>query len=307
MDKLSVIVPTIGRQSLILCLRSLWAQEVKPDEIIVIDNSINKKAEKITFDFENKTKIKMRYFHEMKNGAAFARNRGIKEANNDILCFLDDDCIADKSWTKELLASFIKHKGKAIIKGENKNRNGNNLFSSLQYYTDELFFKREFYLDKNNIISFWLDTKNFALSKKIIRKNKIKFKKYLIVEDLDFSLQTKVRNISIFYCPKAVVAHFGRTSFLPYIVREINKTKDSVHLANKWNDKKGRNLFKAIIRKMFIYRRWKKKKEITNLLLAKIFYGKKISFKIKFYFYLFITDVINSFFYVFFKYFYNNI
>jgi glycosyltransferase involved in cell wall biosynthesis len=58
-------------------------------EILIIDNSSTDLTPTLVEKYGNNAKVK--YFLETKQGLSHARNRGMKEANGDILVYLDDD------------------------------------------------------------------------------------------------------------------------------------------------------------------------------------------------------------------------
>lgn len=276
MDKISVIIPTIGRPSLVSCLDSLEKQTLGPDEIIVIDNSKNKKALSLMAK-------KARYIHERRPGVAHARNRGILESKNDILCFIDDDCVAEKNWL-EKLAIFSEKNKNSIVMGENKNGQKDNIFSCIEYFDEQVFFKKDFYVIDGKIVSFWLDSKNFIIRKNLIKKNRLVFKNFKMGEDLDFSLQARLKNTHVLYCDKATVVHYGRIDLISHLVREIKKGREAKRLQKRWKVGEKRALKEIFFRKELIWKKWIDEKSLKKNLLREIFSKKNFLFKFSFYF-----------------------
>ena len=66
-------------------------------EVIVIDDGSTDGTEKIAKKFP----VKMIRNPESR-GQSFCRNLGAKKARGTILAFLDSDCVAGKTWLKEL-------------------------------------------------------------------------------------------------------------------------------------------------------------------------------------------------------------
>jgi cellulose synthase/poly-beta-1,6-N-acetylglucosamine synthase-like glycosyltransferase len=99
----SVIVPVRNGEAMIAdAISSLLAQDYPGDrhEILVVDNaSTDGTAEVIR-------RHPVRYLHEPRRGVSNARNRGIAEARGEILAFIDGDCVADRSWLRELVVPF---------------------------------------------------------------------------------------------------------------------------------------------------------------------------------------------------------
>lgn len=81
---ISVIIPTIGRETLACCLASLAEQSRPADEIITI----------VDCD---------------RRGAAWARNEGFRQAKGDLIGFIDDDAIAPSDWLERLVQAIDRY------------------------------------------------------------------------------------------------------------------------------------------------------------------------------------------------------
>ncbi len=103
MPKFSVIIPTYNRASWIgKAIQSLLAQSFKDFEIIVVDDGSSDGTRTVLKPFENR----IRYYYQDNQGAAAARNYGIRQAKGAYLAFTDDDIIADPRWLQEIDACF---------------------------------------------------------------------------------------------------------------------------------------------------------------------------------------------------------
>src|SRR3989344_3396591 len=110
-NTISIIIPTYNRsKTLATTIRSLISQSFNKEnyEFLVIDNDSSddtkEVAEKIIA--ENKNGPEIRYIFEGRAGVHFARNKGAKEAKNEILYFTDDDMEADRYALEELMKAF---------------------------------------------------------------------------------------------------------------------------------------------------------------------------------------------------------
>lgn len=99
---LSVIICTYNRDKYIYnVLKSLAENTLSKEqyEIVLIDNNCtdNTKNECKRFvqDFPN---VIFRYFEEKNQGLSYARNRGIKESQGDILVYVDDDAVVNNEY-----------------------------------------------------------------------------------------------------------------------------------------------------------------------------------------------------------------
>ncbi len=74
----SVIIPTIGRNTLAECQAALAQQTRPPDEVIIV-------------------------IDEARRGPGWARNEGVKRATGNLIAFTDDDCIPPADWLEQLV------------------------------------------------------------------------------------------------------------------------------------------------------------------------------------------------------------
>lgn len=92
MNKISIVIPTIGRKNeLDKLLKSILRQDYEDLEIIVVDQ--NKEIDLTQLIEQYKEKISITHYKVDFKGAAKARNYGAERANGDIINFPDDDCV----------------------------------------------------------------------------------------------------------------------------------------------------------------------------------------------------------------------
>jgi len=115
---ISVLICTFNRcDSLGNTLDSLLNQECDSAfgyEVIVIDNNSQDRTKEVVENYIAKFGKKLRYIFEPAQGLSIARNRGIKEANGDIVAFTDDDVIADSKWLLNIARCFREYKCDAL-------------------------------------------------------------------------------------------------------------------------------------------------------------------------------------------------
>jgi glucosyl-dolichyl phosphate glucuronosyltransferase len=122
---LSVIVPTRNRSEwLELALRSLARQTLPPSnfEIIVVDNGSRDRTRGVVAEFE-RTFSGVRYVYDPLPGLHVGRHRGFREANGDVLVFIDDDIEAFPTLLSSIEVAFEDPKialvgGKCLPKHE---------------------------------------------------------------------------------------------------------------------------------------------------------------------------------------------
>ena len=110
---LSVIIPTLHRpDDLVIAVSSILEQTFLPDELIIIDQSIDKKSlNNIKDMFSNiNIKTKLIYIHDSSiKGLVSAKNNGVKNATGDIISFLEDDELLDKNYLKNTINVFLEN------------------------------------------------------------------------------------------------------------------------------------------------------------------------------------------------------
>lgn len=91
----SVIFCTYNREKYIYnAMKSIAEQKypVSRYEILLINNNSTDRTEEICKKFSNDyQQVDFRYFIETNQGLSYARNRGVKESNGEIIIFVDDD------------------------------------------------------------------------------------------------------------------------------------------------------------------------------------------------------------------------
>ncbi len=111
MKKFSVIIPTYNRPVLLgELLESLTVQEFNPDEfeILIIDNNSTNDVKKQLKEFiHNHPQFSfIKYIKEPKEGLVHAWNRGVEEAQGELLVFFDDDVTLHQDYFKLLSDDF---------------------------------------------------------------------------------------------------------------------------------------------------------------------------------------------------------
>lgn len=80
----SLIIPTIGRETLALTKAALKSQTRPPDELIVV-------------------------FDKYRRGPSWARNQGFQKSKGDLIAFTDDDCVPSKNWLERMILAIDKY------------------------------------------------------------------------------------------------------------------------------------------------------------------------------------------------------
>jgi len=199
--KISVVIPAFNEEKYIgACLKGVNDQEIKADEIIVVDNNSTDKTKSIA------EKMGATVVIEKKQGLIHARNKGFESAKYEIIARCDADCIVPEDWVKKILENF-------------KNKNIDALSGPIIFYDSFLrsasTHPSRLYLESLRVLSKgnrYLVGPNMAITKDIWRKVKtiVNLDDSKVHEDIDLSLNIIKVNGKIEYDNSLVVKSSSR-------------------------------------------------------------------------------------------------
>ncbi len=99
----SVVVPAYNAESTLPdCLESLGQLVYPRDcyEVIVVDNGSTDRTPELAKAYP------VKLVTEPRQGAASARNCGVREAGGEVITFIDSDCVVDPHWLQKLMSRF---------------------------------------------------------------------------------------------------------------------------------------------------------------------------------------------------------
>lgn len=114
--KISVVTPTFYRPKEILeLLENLSAQELLPDELILVDGAPlgESETEEAVKDVINSYSFKIKYIRHG-GGTAIQRNVGIDQAKGDFVVLADDDVLLAPDFLKKVTAVFVNDSDKRV-------------------------------------------------------------------------------------------------------------------------------------------------------------------------------------------------
>jgi len=179
---LIICICTYNRNaSLIRCLKGINNLYVVLNikiKIIIIDNSIKQNSFKLVKKLKKSFKYKIIQLHEKRRGIVYARNKflyEVKTLNPKFICFLDDDCVVDRFWLKNVF-KIIKSTKAEVVTGPQLSLKKNFFnYSDLTNYSQ--FFEKKY---KENIKRVnWAASNNVFLEYDIIKKHGLVFDKAL--------------------------------------------------------------------------------------------------------------------------------
>ena len=206
LPSVSIIVPVYNGERFIgQCIESLLALDYPENnrEIIIVDNNSKDRTSEIA------KKYPVRYLFERKQGPCCARNTGIGNAAFPLIAFTDSDCLADKSWIKELVKAFQK-KAVGGCGGHLEPVQPTTVIEEYVIYKEILSQERA--LRDEAISPPFLLTANAMYRKKILEEAEGFDEEIPVGEDADLSWRVRWKGYSLEYEPRAIVYHHHRST-----------------------------------------------------------------------------------------------
>ena len=111
--KISIVICTYNRALYIAdAMESLYRQTLQKDlfEVIVANNNSTDNTKDVCNEFlASHTDANFYYLEEKRQGASYARNTGAAIAKGELICFMDDDAIADDDYLERIVKFFEEH------------------------------------------------------------------------------------------------------------------------------------------------------------------------------------------------------
>lgn len=217
----AVVIPTLKRYGLLKeSLDSISSQSYIPDEVIVVDNCVDKYSYD-PFIGRFSGKLNLRFLQQPKESIPCARNQGAEAAKSDILIFTDDDCLFDKEWIKNLIAPFLGDPEIGITGGEilteaYSNSLVDNYFVDMKMSRVGIIngskWKRGYAPGKITInrgfaIHPFFTGANMAVRREVFRAIGGFDADFRSNEDLEFCIRAVKNGWKLYFEPKAIVTH----------------------------------------------------------------------------------------------------
>jgi glycosyltransferase involved in cell wall biosynthesis len=196
--KISVVICTYNRcESLKQCLTSVVKQTYQDFEVLIIDDHSDDNTQNLIKDYQAAVENIYNYRNEKNMGLSFSRNKGAELASNELIVFIDDDCIANEDWLLEIIKPFNdfkvglvfggikdpqpKNLSMVAAKGHYKRFSKEGLCDSVPSGGGNMAVRKDFYLNK--------PIRDFTL------------------EDWELSQNALDTGYLIYYKPNAIVVH----------------------------------------------------------------------------------------------------
>ena len=108
-NRITVIVPVYNVEAYLQsCIDSILRQSFADFELILVDDGSTDKSGEIC-DACAKKDSRIRVLHQQNQGQAAARNRGVEEADTDIVCFIDSDDLVNPTLLEQFINAYTEN------------------------------------------------------------------------------------------------------------------------------------------------------------------------------------------------------
>jgi GT2 family glycosyltransferase len=149
---------------LLQLLQSVQEQTLYPDEILIVDGSVNSETEKL---LEENKFVNLHYFlvPEEHRGLTRQRNYGIERVGTEmeVVCFLDDDTVLEQHYFEEIIKTFEDNQDISGVGGIAINENNWTLAEPNKKYNKYHYYQWEGYVYKEgqrNVVRNYLGLKS---------------------------------------------------------------------------------------------------------------------------------------------------
>ncbi len=212
--KFSVIIPSHNAaRTLPACLDALQRQTTPANEyeIIVVDDASTDETAVTAQQAGVKT-----LHHAVKKGAGAARNTAVRQAQGEIICFTDADCIPIPAWIEILTAPLLANPEIAAVKGAYATRQQEIVARFVQIEYEDKYDR----LKSQRRIDF-VDTHSAAFRRDVLLANDGFDEKIHYAEDRELAYRLAARGYQMVFQPEAVVAHWHTAAWRGYFRKKF--------------------------------------------------------------------------------------
>lgn len=225
--RVSIIVPARGRGTATrTCVESLLALDypLARREIIVVDDASEPPLAAYLEDLPVRL---LRQDHNI--GQSAARNLAAKEAQGELLAFIDNDCVADPTWLKKL-TPYLNQPQVAIAGGRvvaPASESPVGAFEAVRSPLDMGPLAAE--VGPQQVVPY-LPTCNFMVRRQVLLEQGGFDEKLRLGEDVDFIWRSLRSSQRAWYTPAAQVIHYHRVRLPALLRRRADYASSEAHL-----------------------------------------------------------------------------
>ncbi len=227
LNRLSIIIPTYNRKdSLAICLDRLSRQDVPPSvyEVIVVDDGSTDGTGQVVKNFP--ASFGLKYIQQTNSGPGSARNRGVHQADNDIIVFIGDDILVTREFVRQHLAGHKVHSDEnEVILGQVDWPQDLEVTPFMEYVMGPsgLQFNFTEIKDRGNVGYSRFYTSNISIKKSLLIKQDVIFDTdfvYAAMEDIDLGYRLQKKGMRLIYHPDAMAYHNHPMNLASFLGRQ---------------------------------------------------------------------------------------
>lgn len=229
----SIVIPTLNRKNdLRDCLNSLRNLDYPKSlyEIIVVDNGSSDGTKELVGCEFREVKLIM----EQRRGTSFARNAGVRYSIGSIIAFIDDDCLADRSWLRNMVRNFFSEDIIGVGGPVHARLRSSEVHRKLIVWPDATFDRGEHRQYVTHLSAANASFKRKAFQYASFDPELGPPQRYL--EDFDFCKTLRDLGFKIVYDPKIIVYHninLARATFRFFLRRPLSEGISSYYYQRK--------------------------------------------------------------------------
>ena len=224
--EISVVVPTRDRPGpLAGCLSALEGQNARSLEVVVVDDG---SADGSAVAGVVSAFPRARLVRQPPHGPAAARNRGVREAHGELICFTDDDCAPIPGWAgalSERVAAYGEIDSAPPVAGATVDAGGTGVSAASQAITNALLAASR---DERSGRVGFAPTSNLACARALARE--LPFDESFVEaggEDRDWCRRAGEREATPIYEPRAIVYHNQRLDLRRFVSQQLRYGRGS--------------------------------------------------------------------------------
>lgn len=231
--RVSIIVPARGRGAATrTCVESLLALDYPSEnlEIIIVDDASEPPLAAYLDDLPIRL---LRQEHNI--GQSAARNLAAKVAQNELLAFIDNDCVADTGWLTKLVP-YLDQPQVAIVGGRviaPASEGSVGAFEAVRSPLDMGSVAAQ--VGPQQVVPY-LPTCNFMVRRSVLLEQGGFDEQLRLGEDVDFIWRTLGSDQRAWYTPAAQVVHDHRVQLLALLRRRADYASSEAHLQTRHSE-----------------------------------------------------------------------
>jgi len=210
---ISIIIPTYNEEKHIgECLDSIFDQDYKDFEIIVVDGRSNDRTRDIVKEYP------IKLLNNPKRIVPCGVNIGIKEAKGEYILILIGHSTLSKDFLTKNLETFKKVKA-VCVGGQHEVKYENNFSKLVGIVLHSRFAGgRSYYKRKEGFV----DTVGFGMYNAKILKNNLEDETFTVGEDNELNFRLINQGYKIYYNPEIKSYYYGRSSPIKFVRQMFN-------------------------------------------------------------------------------------